>query len=386
MTKTGLKQRIVRMIEVDGPINVSAYMQLCLNDPDDGYYQTKEPFGAGGDFVTAPEISQLFGELLSAWLIQFWREKGSPVPFNLVEIGPGRATLMADLLRTARFLDPSFFQAARIAMVETSPRLMAQQQHNLTSAFAGIEDRLQWYTDFETVPQNFTILVANELFDALPVRQYVKHDDRFVERVIGVGENGKLVFLTGHGGLDPCLLPDGWRNRPNDTVFETSPAQAGLMGTIAGRLSAHGGAALVIDYGHAVPGFGDTLQALQDKGRADPLQHPGKADLTCHVDFSALAEAANAQGAFAHGVMEQGEFLLHLGIEKRAGVLGAGKSQTVQTEIIAAVDRLVGDKAMGKLFKVLCITGNPDAPLPFSQSHDHGGVDKTNQVRELLCR
>ena len=358
---TPLGAILAARIAATGPMPVADYMAECLLHPEHGYYASREPFGAGGDFVTAPEISQLFGEIVGAFGINAWRQAGRPDPFLLAEAGPGRGTLMADIVRTAR-IDPAFDAAARITLIEASARLRAVQETTLGDDAR----RVSWYDRLDDLPPEPLFLVANEFFDALPVRQFVRTDRGWRERMVGLDENGALAFVVGPATLAEGDLPPDHDRAPEGAVFEMSPAREAVAATIGAHLSAHGGIALLIDYGHLRTAVGDTLQAVRGHDRADPLAEPGLADLTSHVDFEAIARAATAAGATALPPMTQGDFLIGAGILERAGRLGAGKGEAVQREITGAVERLCGTGAgqMGALFKVLCLTGPGAGPLP----------------------
>ena len=355
-----LEARIRALIEATGPISVSDYMAMCLFDSDAGYYTTREPFGAQGDFITAPEISQMFGEIVGAWLIHVWHELGRPDPFVLAEMGPGRGTLMRDILRTAR-LDAAFLAAARVHLIETSPRLQAIQRETLSAAPA----ECHWCDDLGALPGLPLLFVANELFDAVPLRQIEKTPQGWRERRIGLDAAGALCLVTGASAADSSLLPPGADAQPAGAVFEYAPAREAIAARLGERLAQYGGAALLIDYGHAHSGFADTLQAMRRHGYVSVFDEPGSADLTSHVDFEALAKAAASAGATVLPLMTQGEFLLALGLAERAGALGRGKDTATQDAIRAAAERLAGsgEGGMGELFKVLCLTGAP-MPLP----------------------
>lgn len=351
--RTPLAEKLVRRIENFGPITIADYMAACLGDPEHGYYITREPFGSAGDFVTAPEVSQMFGELIGLWAVSTWQRMGSPAAFVLAEIGPGRGTLMADALRAAR-IAPGFEQAAKIVLVETSPRLRAIQAGTLAG------HAIDWADHIDALPEGPAIVIANELFDALPVRQFIRTKAGWAERMVGVSD-GRLAF-----GLRSDAHFDGADERaPEGSVVETATISAAIMATVATRLQESGGAFLAIDYGHSETGFGDTLQALRHHRFDDPLAHPGEADLTVHVDFAALARTAVANGAKASAIWTQGDFLLALGLVERAGRLGAGKDATTQDTIRAAVERLAGPAEMGTLFKVLCVMGGDLIAPPF---------------------
>ncbi len=348
-----LKQRLIRLIQNGGPISVADYMGFCLADHDGGYYMTREPFGAKGDFITAPEISQMFGELIGVWVVTQWQALGRPENCVICEAGPGRGTLMSDLLRAAGKLAPDMLHSAPIAMVETSDRLTAVQQKKLEGAASAIS----WHKSFETIPQGPLIMVANELFDALPDHQYVKYQGRFIERMVAVNaeDEPQLCFASGTGGIDPSLLPQGHETAPDGTIFEASPARAALMQQICEHIRKYQGAALLIDYGSHEAGFGDTLQAIYQHKFQDVFTAPGQADITTHVDFAALARIAVNLGCTIKAET-QGEFLLNMGLLSRAGQLGAGKSPELQDQIRDDVERLAAPDQMGELFKTLTVT------------------------------
>lgn len=360
---TPLAQKMVDLIGQTGPLGISDFFALCLADPEHGYYHNREPFGRTGDFVTAPEISQLFGEMIGVSLVHAWQTQGSPGGARIVEIGPGRGTLMSDALRVIARLAPDLYANASIHLVETSERLRNVQRQTLVR----IKDRISWHTGFEEIPAGFTLMVANELFDAIPIRQYVKTAQGFRERVVGLDGAGTLVFGVGQGGLDPTLPPIDAARVPEGEIFEISPARSAVMQSVARKIVRDGGTALTIDYGHLVTGFGDTLQAVYRHDYDPPLARPGEADLTSHVDFQALAEAAKAAGATVHRPVSQGEFLVGLGLVSRAGALGSGRDSLTQAAIRDAVNRLAGEGEgrMGALFKVLAISGAPVKMAPF---------------------
>ncbi len=355
-----LKQRIIRQIETTGPINVADYMALCLFDRDNGYYTTQEPFGRSGDFITAPEVSQMFGELIGVWCVGAWQALGSPQQFSLCEVGPGRGTLMNDLLRTAGKISPAFMKAAKVVMVELSERLTKIQQEALAQHTADIE----WRKTIAEIPANPLILVANELFDAIPSRQYVKSNGRFVERMVSADSEGNLFFAAGSGSLEKALLPGSSDTAADGSIFEIAPARNALMHQIANHICRERGAALLVDYGHLEQGYGDTLQALSQHRPINALSTPGAADITTHVDFHSLAQSARAEGCKS-SAMTQGDFLIAMGLLDRAGALGQGKSPDVQEQLHIDVERLAGPTEMGTLFKVLCITDPATHTFPF---------------------
>ncbi|WP_353644946.1 class I SAM-dependent methyltransferase [Mesorhizobium sp. WSM2239] len=360
---TRLKERIAALIQVSGPISVAEYMALCLFDPEDGYYTNREPFGVEGDFVTAPEISQMFGELVGVWLRAAWDAIGQPLPVTVAEIGPGRGTLMKDVLRTLSRLGPGFSVEADFAMIETSPRLVEIQKETLGPVGAGA----QWHASVDSLAPQPLLIVGNELFDAVPIRQYVRAGGKWRERAVGLDEAGGLTFVAGAGAPDPFLLPPDADSAPEGAVIELSPARTALMETITERIAGHGGAGLFFDYGYTSPALGDTLQALRKHEYDDVLAHPGGADLTAHVDFAALAAVARQRGLDAH-IMTQGDFLLAMGLLERAGRLGADAGLATRERLSGEVERLAGPDQMGNLFKVLAITPRATAVPPFVPS------------------
>lgn len=351
MSSTPLEHRIRALVRLNGPMPVFDYMGMCLGDPEHGYYMAREPFGAAGDFITAPDVSQMFGEIIGAFLIETWERLGRPAPFQLVEFGPGRGTLMADVLRIARRV-PSFVAAARLTLVETSPRLRAAQKATL----AGGPLSPNWVERAEDLPAGPMIAVANEFFDALPIRQFERAGEAWHERVVGLDDDGRLAF-----GLGPTVLPQAGVSAAmaaaeEGAIVEVAPVGVDIMAGLAGRIAAEGGVLLAIDYGYSGPAFGDTFQAIRSHTHVDPLARPGEADLTAHVDFTALAQAARRGGARVHGPVEQGAFLLALGLAERAGRLGADKDEATRADIVSQVERLVLPEEMGTLFKVIAVT------------------------------
>ena len=334
---TELRARIGR----SGPIPVAAYMEACART----YYARGDAFGARGDFITAPEISQTFGEIVGLWSAATWMALGSPKTFRLIECGPGRGTLMADALRAAARA-PGFKEAARIHFVERSAKLRERQREAMKATPA------TWHEDIDEVPAGFAIVIANEFLDALPVRQWQKTGRGWVERAVDVDGSGAFRFVCGTArDLDIPLAISAVAEE--GAIFETSPAAIDWTRKLAHRLVEFGGAALVIDYGHARTAVGDTLQAVKAHRFHDVLKDPGEADVTAHVDFEAVATAARDMGAAVFGPTTQGDWLMRLGINVRAVQLTAGKDDAAREAIVGAVRRLTAPDAMGALFKVL---------------------------------
>ncbi|MFN3294218.1 MAG: class I SAM-dependent methyltransferase [Gemmobacter sp.] len=342
---TPLAAHLVRRIAAQGPIRLSDYMAECLLHPAHGYYTRAEPFGAGGDFITAPEISQMFGELLGLWLAQCWLDQGAPGRFVLAEPGPGRGTLMADVLRATRRV-PGFHAAARVVLVEASPRLRAVQAARLAPW------PVEWADTVQALPEGPLFLLANEFFDALPVRQFTRAGRGWAETLVTV-QGGALALARGAPRGEPALAHRLADTREGDVV-ELCPAAPPIMAEIAGRIAAAGGAALVVDYGgwHSL---GDTVQAMRRHAPAGLLDTPGEADLTAHVDFEPLAQAATAAGARAHGPVAQGALLERLGIGLRTARLTEGLTTAQAAGHIAAMRRLTHPDEMGTLFKALAV-------------------------------
>jgi NADH dehydrogenase [ubiquinone] 1 alpha subcomplex assembly factor 7 len=350
LSETALGRFVRQLISAEGPISVARYMALALGHPQLGYYATRDPLGRSGDFTTAPEISQVFGELVGLWAAHSWTQAGCPDPVALVELGPGRGTLMADALRVISKAAPAFRSALSLHLVETSPALRERQGSTLGAAAP------RWHDALSTVPDLPLILLANEFFDALPVRQLVRRNGAWHERLVGLGDEG-LAFGLCAAPLEAADLPAA----ADGAVLERSEAGCAIMADIAGRMASHGGAALIVDYGHLGEGFGDTLQAVAGHAFADPLEAPGEADLTTHVDFGALLRVAEANGAAIDLLATQADFLAALGIDARAEALKARATPSQRADIDAAVARLTdrSPTGMGALFKVLALRGGP---------------------------
>ena len=351
---TELTEILKSRIADKGPISVAEYMHICLGHEKHGYYTTRDPFGPDGDFITAPEVSQMFGEMVALWLIQTWVDQGRPEKFALVELGPGRGTLMADILRTAEAM-PSFLEAAEIWLVETSPAMRRKQAATLV-----METTPNWANSVDELPELPIFLVANEFFDALPVHQFSSSDAGWRERMIENGPNG-FAFTSGRP-VPNSDLDEFFPGLPENLFAEVSYVAENVAATIGDHIAKHGGVALVIDYGDW-DGAGDTLQAVKNHDPIDALNHPhGEADVTAHVNFAALARAAGA--ARTEGVSPQGTFLQRIGINQRAQTLAGDAPKNIVEEIGSAHHRLTHPEEMGTLFKVMAIvhTDAPQAP------------------------
>ncbi len=352
MTLASLTTLLADRIRLGGPISVADFMAEALFHPQLGYYTSREPFGMAGDFTTAPEISQMYGEMLGLWCAVAWQMLGSPPRLILAEMGPGRGTLMSDMLRAAATM-PAFCAALEIWLVETSPRLTARQAQTL----AGHDVR--WAERFEDLPDGPLLLVANELFDALPIRQFVKQNGQWFERMVTLEPPG-FAFTAGPL-LAPDLPFDLLEAAEDGAIAETCPSGRALAQSIGARLSRQPGLALIIDYGHPRSAIGETLQTVRRHRFHPVLEDPGQADLTAHVDFEALARAAIPSRAW--GTVTQGTFLTRMGIETRAAMLSQGAGPKLAADIAGQLRRLIQPEEMGTLFKVLALA-HPALPAP----------------------
>jgi NADH dehydrogenase [ubiquinone] 1 alpha subcomplex assembly factor 7 len=357
---TPLETEIRRRIAAAGPMPVGEFMTLCLTDHDHGYYTTRDPLGERGDFVTSPEISQMFGELIGLWMAAVWKKMGEPSNVRIVELGPGRGTMMHDALRAAKVMS-AFRDAAVLHLVEISPVLQGEQEKTLEQ----LPVPMFWHAALREVPKGPIIVVANEFFDALPINQAVKTGDGWHERRVEIDADGNLAFALAPEPIPHFerLLPLAVRRAPVDAIYEWRPDTVAME--LGRRLADDGGAALVIDYGHVESAPGDTLQAVGKHAYVDPLITPGTIDLTAHVDFQALAKAVEAMGAASYGPLEQADFLRRLGIETRASALKAKAAPATAADIDTALSRLTGHgrTGMGALFKVAAYA-NPKLGTP----------------------
>ncbi|WP_420417861.1 class I SAM-dependent methyltransferase [Pacificispira sp.] len=360
---TPLETHLRRRIAIEGPLTLADFMGDALGHPELGYYITRDPFGRAGDFTTAPEISQMFGELIGLWCAEVWAQMGSPGKVHLVEFGPGRGTLMADLLRAAKRM-PGFLDAVRLHLVETSPILRQTQARALERAPMAPA----WHSDIATLPDDAPLLiVANEFFDALPIRQVQKTREGWRERLVAVDPSKDelaLMIAPGPGPIAGLIDPALAARTKVGRVVELAPLAWRIAGDMGARLSAQGGAALAIDYGYEGPATGDTLQAVKAHKPCPIFETPGEADLTAHVDFTALGRAASAGGCRVSPVVTQGDFLRALGIEVRTQSLVKAAPGATGRQIAMARDRLIGADGMGTLFKVLGLAANDLPPLP----------------------
>ena len=353
----GIAAKIARRIRTEGPLSVAAYMAIALHDPEGGYYATRDPIGARGDFTTAPEISQIFGELIGLWCADLWCRMGQPDPVMLAELGPGRGVLMSDALRAAGTV-PDFRRALRLYLVESSPTLRLEQKERLGKA------EPDWVAQVNDLPDGPMLLIANEFLDALPIRQFVRGTREWSERMVGLDADGDLAFVDGtENPASALLVPASLRPSTPGTLVEICPAALALAAGLGTRLRRQPGAALFIDYGGSLSAPGPTLRAVSQHRPVGVLASPGTADLSAHVDFAAFAETARLHGAKTYGPVVQGRFLVALGAERRLVALIARATPDQRNALEAGVARLLDPGEMGELFKAVALV-SPDLPQP----------------------
>jgi NADH dehydrogenase [ubiquinone] 1 alpha subcomplex assembly factor 7 len=344
-------EKIIReMIGVQGAISLATYMELALQHPQHGYYRVRQPLGRDGDFITAPEVSQMFGEMVGVWCAQSWREMGKPDPFALVELGPGRGTMMMDVLRATEHVG-GFHAAKQLCLLDTDKALREAQYEKLGDSAP------RYVEDITRLPPMPALIVANEFFDAMPVRQFEKTFRGWAERMVAAGNDTLVMVLRALEAAEERLVPQALHEASPGIVVEVSPWAQTIMRDIARHIASHKGRSLIIDYGYMAPSGAATAQAISKHKHADFFERPGEIDLTAHVDFTALAEAAKETGVAISKPIGQGEFLKNLGIEIRADALKKNASLPQQAAIDAALRRLIEDDQMGSLFKAMEIRG-----------------------------
>ena len=345
-----LKTRLLKRIAAEGPMNIAAYMGAALFDPTDGFYPTRDPLGADGDFITAPEISQMFGEMIGLWCVQSWRDMGRPDRIQLIELGPGRGIMMSDILRAAK-VDRAFLKAVNVTLVEASPALEAVQGKTL----AGAPCPVTWAGSLAEAPRGPSLVIGNEFLDCLPIRQFVKKDGAFFERVVAIApdvDTGLIFALS--SGEDKIEDFSAFEGAEDGDLVEICPGVPQFIDDLTERFTGYAGRALMIDYGPEFSEAGDSLQALKAHTKVDPLAEPGEADLTARVDFEVLAREGNYGGLAVFGPVAQAEFLRALGIEARAALLA--RSVPAQADVLARqMKRLTDGDQMGQLFKAICL-------------------------------
>lgn len=356
-------KQLAARIGRDGPVPLAEFMGQAAQE----YYASQHVFGRGGDFTTAPEISQLFGEMIALWLTDLWLRMGRPEHVQLIELGPGRGTLSADIMRTVKSW-PDFSSAITLHLVETSPRLREEQGRALNA------HRPTWYDSIDDVPRGLSFIVANEFLDALPIHQFEKTASGWMERYVDFDTETQRFVFTLKPMPAGASIPQGFEAAEAGSIFEISPASLDVMQKIGHRLRTCGGAALLIDYGHDHAGLGDTLQALEKHAYADALQNPGGRDITAHVDFMTCAMAAG-EGISLHGPVTQGAFLNHMGIGARMEMLCASADATTGADLKSGFARLVDPAQMGRIFKVMGLTAESAGLTPAGFADDTGGEE-----------
>ncbi len=354
---SGVLAHIESLIQKRGSISVADYMELALQHPEFGYYRKGDPLGHSGDFVTAPEISQMFGEMIGLWCADVWRQMGKPEKFALLELGPGRGTLMQDAMRATEKIG-GFHQAMNLCLIESNTTLREMQKKKLWASSP------QYIEDVAALSKMPAIIIANEFFDALPIRQFEKTFQGWSEKVVTI-DNNRLGFT--HLPLDPSLaffIPDDMKDANPGTVHEVSLPALAITRDITKHITQHGGAALIVDYGYVENSGKPSLQAVSDHAYADIFEHPGENDLTAHVDFAALKYTVTANGGVVQGPLGQGDFLQNLGITLRADQLKNHATPEQAKEIITALQRLIDPSEMGTLFKAMAIAMPSLSDLP----------------------
>ncbi len=376
---SGLKEFLIGLIKHQGDLPISEYMRLCLYHPTYGYYNQQSPIGRKGDFITAPEVSQMFGEIIGLWVANIWHNMGNPKRLYLVEMGGGYATLMADMLRAQKIV-PHMHKALEVHMVETSPSLTQIQKEKLTSLPYNLP--FYWHKDISTLPQDAPLIfIGNEFFDALPVHHIQKKQESWHERCIGLDTAGNFMITLSEDSLIPPATHPLIDEAKEGDILEFSTDALAIMSQIAERIRQQKGACLFADYGYAYPHFGESLQAIKNHQFVDILENPGLTDLTAHVDFGALAQLSYLHHVKILPLLSQGAFLTTLGIKERAKALKKDAPPAVREAIDSQLHRLTDKKQMGNLFKIF-MCAHPDIPMPFDSRDEIWGKDiqlKENQ-------
>ena len=356
---TELLKILKSRIESEGPLTLAEYMTQALGNPEYGYYNKGDPLGGSGDFITSPEVSQMFGELIGMWTAICWQQLGSPSKINLVELGPGRGTLIADVLRAAMGV-PGYFDAITLHLIENSLSMVKRQQRHLST----FRKSSQWHQTFEEVPDGPFILVANEFLDVLPIRQFVKVSGKWCERLIDFDSNRTcLCWTTSTFGVsNEFEIPSSLNDCEDGVIWEVSPSIQNVIAAVSTAIRERRGSALFIDYGYVKQIGGDTFQAVRNHKYISPLEVPGDADLTAHVDFCAIKLVAEKNGVRVSGPITQNIFLRGLGIETRAERLMAKASTRQKWNIQTGLKRLIDENEMGVLFKVLALSHTEVVP------------------------
>lgn len=366
--ENALAIKLRQRIQSEGPITLHDYMEACLADPEHGYYLVRDPFGTGGDFITAPDVCQIFGELLGLWCVHVWAELGMPKNCKLVELGPGRGALMGDALRAASLV-PDFLQSVEVHFVETSKALCAAQEEHLRSQAEEQErelPKLFWHDRLADVPDGPTFLIANEFLDALPIRQFQFKGGQWYERMIALDENEGFIYaLADQPHDEQASFPPIHKQAGENDFLELCPARAGVVRQMAARANGHPFAGVLIDYGYGEPALGDSFQAIKSHEFTDPLEEPGLADVTAHVDFAHVLDTGREYGLTGHGPVSQRDFLVSLGVRERAAQLMENmENMFAAQQFMIGLQRLIEPDQMGTLFKVVAFTGTDQPEVP----------------------
>ncbi len=349
-----LQEYLIKLIKTQGPMSIAAFMAESLGNDKHGYYMKQDPFGQDGDFTTAPEISQMFGEIIGLWQANNWLNMGRPETMHLIELGPGRGTLMQDALRAMKIV-PGLLDAVKLHLVEMSPALRKIQKKNLQAYVKPV-----WYNRINEVlaaaGTNPVFIIANEFFDALPVRQFQKTETGWHERLVCLDSHEELCFQLAPMPTSEQVIPPAHHRAETGNIVEICAIGENILEEIASHIKMNDGTALIIDYGHDTHGTGDSLQAVKGHQYSDILTNPGDADLTTHVNFQRLKEIAQGIGIKTYGAITQGNFLQSMGIKARSDKLSLNATEAQKKDIHSALNRLTGEKEMGKLFKVMALT------------------------------
>ena len=359
---TNLSKILHGQIQQVGSISVAEFMSTALSHPEHGYYNTRDPFGRSGDFITAPEVSQMFGELIGLWAAAVWRLMGGPQNIRLIELGPGRGTLMADALRAIKQSIPEFCDKLCVDLVDISPVLKQCQSETLQQWKEAID--ICWHDDLAAIPDGPSIIIANEFFDALPVHQYENTQEGWCERFVGLNENEDFCFTLGEELKNNSIIPENLRSASIGQIFESNLESVHVVERLCDRLKFQNGACLVVDYGHVKQGLGDTVQAVKNQKYHNLFQQIGEADLTAHVDFEAMSMTAADHGCQIFGPITQKTLLERLGIVVRAEQLKGTSESHQAVAVQQAYDRLIGEDEMGVLFKAMAFTNSSMMSIP----------------------
>jgi NADH dehydrogenase [ubiquinone] 1 alpha subcomplex assembly factor 7 len=343
-----LKIKISNVIKISGPITIERYMAYCLYDSEYGYYINSNPIGSSGDFITAPEISQMFGEIIGLWIFDGWKKLNNNI--SMVELGPGKGTLMSDILRvTSKF--PEFIDQTKLYSLESNDKLFKEQKKNIKLKLTRIED-------IDEIPDIPSIIIANEFFDALPIRQFISDDYRWYERLVDINKQEEFFLTTKIiSNYDALKIKLPLKGR-NSNIYEYSSYQKNIFLALCKKIKKNNGIMLIIDYAKIKDGYGDTLQAMSKHKFTSIFNNPGNDDITSYVNFHSFSEVCKDLDVSYYGPMEMGEFLLKLGINERAQSLIKNNPKLDPDIILKQLHKLIDKEEMGSIFKVIAITSS----------------------------